>query len=252
MYSETHNDETLSQLRKRKSSNNLLFILKRKVSALTVASFFWKCFLHFVQNGWENKKIVKMQTSIKMLKYSFHDLIYHGFENWNFPFATIFQNSVSNVLLSFYQTLNVKVKWQNVRISWIFAVYSNRGIQSSIKWRERIVQKVSRSRCRGETSIFKTVMNLVINKIFQCFYIRVTFNNCLKGFLFHLLDDVRIVKREIGGSQNRNFAFYNETSRLLYDFLFYKVITVWSVDDFSFKLIAARSWLHKHSLYLPE
>ena len=56
---------------------------------------------------------------------------------------------------------------------------SHFNVQSSIKW-EKIVRKVSIGCCKWETLIFKSAMDLIINKSIQCFYMYVNFYNFLK------------------------------------------------------------------------
>ena len=44
----------------------------------------------------------------------------------------------------------------------------NLNVQSSMKWRKKIVQQVLGDRCKEETSIFKNTVDLVVKRIFQC------------------------------------------------------------------------------------
>ena len=60
----------------------------------------------------------------------------------------------------------------------------NSNVQRSIKrWKNNL----ARDRCRGETLVFATMTDLVINKILRYFQIRVK-----KKILFHFLHDVEI------------------------------------------------------------
>ena len=48
---------------------------------------------------------------------------------------------------------------------------SNRSIQSSIKWRKKIVPQILESHYKRESLIFKSIVDLVMKNIFQCLYI---------------------------------------------------------------------------------
>ena len=151
----------------------LLQLRKSKAFALTVSSSLFppKIFLHHAA---EFAFILKNCEKFK-----------HLWERWKkvfFPFVarstavlkieisslqrTRFTISFLSLSLSlftqFYWTSKIKIKCRSVGIFGIF-------VQSSIKWRRKIARQVLRDRCKWETLIFRTVMDLVINKMFRRF-----------------------------------------------------------------------------------
>ena len=53
----------------------------------------------------------------------------------------------------------------------------NFNYHNSINGERNVVQQVSRNRCRGEISICKTTIDIVVNNIFRCIYVHVNFYN---------------------------------------------------------------------------
>lgn len=62
-----------------------------------------------------------------------------------------------------------RIQRRNIRISWI--------IQSSIKWRNKIVRQASRSRFKEDTPFFKIIVDLATKKIFPRFWTSLNFDN---------------------------------------------------------------------------
>ena len=120
---------------------------------------------------WERKdtvlprKCYKFETLLIALKRFFHDWIYHKFEDWSLLYKDLLKFSVRHFLSSGYWTTKIE---EIPRLRRIFVVFEC--VQSSITWRREIVQQVFReSRCKGEASIFKSIVGSVMKKMFQKF-----------------------------------------------------------------------------------
>ena len=106
-----------------------------------------------------------MQTSLKTLK-NFNQIHRH-FED------QIPESFLENLSYDFFFFFTILLNVKNSRNRDISSFDPD--VQNSIKRWKRIVQQVSRGRCKEEISIFKIVVTRVAKEIFHCFQRRLNF-----------------------------------------------------------------------------
>ena len=139
--------------------SNCCNIVKRESNQSQFEASKWSFYigcpkLHFGQRYFYT---MRENKSTSVLENSYPNSIHRRFENWNFLFIA-WNLSYDFFLRHFIQTWNVRIRWQNVAIYWIF-IFRPFDVRSAIKWpkkKKNIVWQILVGRCRGETSIFKT------------------------------------------------------------------------------------------------
>ena len=116
-------------------------------------------------------------------KISFRNWVYNRFEDRSLLFITILENVTYDSFSSFHRILNIRLLRTKFKKSWHF----RRCIQSSINWRTKIAEQVLRSHCKGQASIFKSIVDSITKKSFSMFahtIIHIEYNVCTVYSIF--------------------------------------------------------------------